>query len=556
MNALWLLSAWLAPIAVLPMLRYGSGRWLVPLAALPALAAALLVAPGTVVEIPWLLLGARVGLDASAGTFLLFGAVLWLIAGLYASFYLRHDRHSVRFYRFFLLAMSGNFGLIVGQDLVSFYLGFGLMGLAAYGLVVHDGNVTVRRAGRVYLVMTLIGELALFAGFLLLYQRTGSLAPTPEQLAQGVGTMELMLLVTAFGIKAGVVGLHFWLPLAHPAAPVPASAVLSGVMIKTALIGWIRYLPLGVVALPELGSVLVATGLLTAVVAIPLGLGQRDPKVVLAYSSIGKMGTMIAALGVAAADPALAPMVIAAITFYAAHHGLAKGALFLGVGVVKTRPGVWPLLVLALPALVLAGAPFTSGAAAKMMFKEAVFFAPSAWEGFFGVAIPLTAAGTLLLMARFLYLMWRASDAAPGNNKGVAVSWIVLVGLSLFLPLLYGGTHYVFSDAVMVLAGLTVAWWTAAMRPSWLTRWVGRVPPGDFIEPLLLMSRRIELRKEWTEQHDDARRTKSIELHWREWSTRFTHGLQVVESALGRRVVFAAAWLGLVAAAFLGVASW
>ncbi len=154
------------------------------------------------------------------------------------------DVHAARFRLFFLLAMSGNFGLIVGQDLISFYFGFALMGLAAYGLVVHEGNDRVRRAGRVYLAMTLVGEVALFAAFVFLCARTGTLTPTPEQIA-GAGPAELVLLLLAFGIKAGLLGLHMWLPLAHPAAPVAASAVLSGAMIKAALVGWLRFLPLG-----------------------------------------------------------------------------------------------------------------------------------------------------------------------------------------------------------------------------------------------------------------------------------------------------------------------
>lgn len=163
----------------------------------------------------------------------------------------------------------------------------------------------------------------------------------------------------AFGIKAGLIGLHMWLPLAHPAAPVAASAVLSVAMIKAGLIGWLRYLPLGQQALPELGALPILASIAAALLAVPAALVQRDPKVVLAYSSIAKMGTMIAGLGIAVMVPALAPAMIAALIFYATNHGLAKGVLFLGVGVVKGSSSRWPLLVLASNALVLAGAPFT-----------------------------------------------------------------------------------------------------------------------------------------------------------------------------------------------------
>lgn len=556
MNALLLMLAWLTPLALLPLMRAGFRSWLTPLAALPALAAALLIPPGTVVEVPWLLLGAQLGLDAGARAFLLFGSVLWLIAGLYAIFYLQRDKHAARFFRFFLLAMSGNFGLIVGQDLVSFYLGFGLMGLAAYGLVVHDGNETVRSAGRVYLVMTLIGELALFAGFLLLYERTGTLTPMPAQIAAGVGWVELALLLSAFGIKAGLIGVHFWLPLAHPAAPVPASAVLSGAMIKTALIGWMRYLPLGASSLPELSAFLILAGLATAVLAIPLGLGQRDPKVVLAYSSIGKMGLMIAGLGVAAADPVIAPAVIAAITFYAAHHGLAKGALFLGVGVVKARSGAWPLWILVLPALVLVGAPFTSGAVAKAMYKETLVAVPPMWDTLFGVVLPLTAVGTLLLMARFIYLMWRAAGSAHAMGDGAIFSWGALVVLSLGLSLLHGSAEFVLSDAVTTLVIIAMAWGVMVTRPRWLVLCVGRVPPGDVIEPFMSMARLFRGGDRNAAHREDSERIGKLELGLSEGVSLLVSRLQLAESALRRRGVSAVIWLSVIAVLFLGAVSW
>ena len=91
-----------------------------------------------------------------------------------------------------------------------------------------------------------------------------------------------------------------------------------------------------------------------ALLVVPIALVQRDPKVVLAYSSIGKMGTMIAGLGVAAMEPGLAPAITIALLFYAAQHGFAKGALFLGVGIVKSSNQRWPLAALTLIALVLA----------------------------------------------------------------------------------------------------------------------------------------------------------------------------------------------------------
>ena len=94
-----------------------------------------------------------------------------------------------------------------------------------------------------------------------------------------------------FGIKAGALALHFWLPLAHPAAPVPASAVLSGAMIKAGLLGWLRFLPLGYAALPAAGLGLVGVGLAAALIGAAAGALQRNPKTVLAWSSVARWGS-------------------------------------------------------------------------------------------------------------------------------------------------------------------------------------------------------------------------------------------------------------------------
>jgi formate hydrogenlyase subunit 3/multisubunit Na+/H+ antiporter MnhD subunit len=167
----------------------------------------------------------------------------------------------------------------------------------------------------------------------------------------------------------GLLPLHVWLPLAHPAAPMPASAVLSGVIVKAGVIGLIRFLPVEP-ALPDWGAVLAAAGLLTAYWGVAIGLTQRNPKTVLAYSTVSQMGLVAAVLGMGLLAGGGAGT---AGTFYAAHHVLAKGALFLAVGVVAaTGAGrLWPVL---LPAAVLAlgfgGLPLTGGYVAKLAVKD------------------------------------------------------------------------------------------------------------------------------------------------------------------------------------------
>ncbi len=490
MNGLLLILTWFAPLlAALVALVY-SGRWLASVAALPALFTALLVPVGAHLEVSWLLLGSHFGLDAGGRIFLLFTALLWLFAGLQAELTMRDDPNLSRFRQFLLFAMAGNFWLIIGQDLVNFFLGFALMGLAAYGLVIHNGDAAALRAGRVYLAMTLVAEATLLAAFILIFEHTGTLAPAPVQL-MGSGDWAVGLLIFSFGIKAGLVLLHVWLPLAHPAAPVPASAVLSGAMIKAALIGWMRFLPLGQETLWGWGTLMAIVGTVTVLYAIPVGLVQTNPKVVLAYSSVGKMGLMTAILGLALLTPALSPVIITALIFYAAHHGLAKGALFLGVGVARGTNIKWMLLVLTIPALVLAGAPFTSGAMAKALIKPPLIEIEGLWANAMPILLIISTIGTTLLMARFLTLMRTGQGSVANVTRWIAAPWLLLIGLILALPFFTG---FAFPPALAswpLMAGAGLALLAALFGSRWGRRLAGSIPAGDLLELVLYTTRQM-----------------------------------------------------------------
>ncbi|HNF97563.1 MAG TPA: proton-conducting transporter membrane subunit, partial [Pseudomonadota bacterium] len=138
--------------------------------------------------------------------------------------------------------------------------------------------------------------------------------------------LTLVLLIVGLGMKAGLVPLHFWMPLAYGAAPIPAAAVMSGAAVKASALALIRFLPFGV-ALPDFGLPLAAIGLFGAFYGVVIGIAQSRPKIVLAYSSVSQMGFLVAVLGkgLAAGDAGAARVA----SFYAAHHLLVKGALFL-----------------------------------------------------------------------------------------------------------------------------------------------------------------------------------------------------------------------------------
>jgi formate hydrogenlyase subunit 3/multisubunit Na+/H+ antiporter MnhD subunit len=432
------------------------GRALAPWAALPALALAAVPQPPPAVIYPALLLGMRVGIDATGQVFLLLSALLWTVAGVYARAYHAGDPARPRLYVFWLLTLAGNLGLVVAHDVVGFYLFFALMTFSAYGLVVHAGGAAALRAGRVYIVMAVVGEAVLLAGILLgaadapgleLEAFSASIAASPRR------DLVIGLLLAGFGIKAGALPLHVWLPLAHPVAPTPASAVLSGSMIKAGLLGWLRFLPLGEAALPGWGAAVLVLGLLAAFFGVAVGATQRDPKTALAYSSISQMGFMNVAVGVGLWAPDAWPVALAACLAYALHHGLAKGALFLGVGVAAAggrRGRVLAMAGLAFAALAVAGAPLTSGSLAKRAVKTAAARVPD-WPPALDLLLPLAAVGTTLLMGRFLMLVWReGGERAHGSLRGLAVPWAGLLG------------------AVAVVVWFVPGWYELALPPPYL----------------------------------------------------------------------------------------
>ncbi len=462
----------------------GLRRALLVLGPLPALLAALSLPIGSQLDLPWLFLGTTLGLDATARVYLLFTAILWLAAGLYTAFVFRTTADTGRFRVMFLLAMAGNLWLILGQDLFSFYAGFAIMGIAAYGLVIHDGSPAALRAGKVYLVMALFGELSLFVALVIIAQQTGTTLPTAEDLTQLTG-LPIALLIIGLGVKAGLVPLHLWLPLAHPAAPIPASALLSGAMIKVAMLGWLRFLPVGAIALPDWGGLLAAVGLLTLFYVLPIGLVQADPKVILAYSSISKMGLLMLCLGLMLTEPALAPVGITAISLYAAQHALVKGGLFLGVGLRKQAgPAmVQPLILsgLILLALALAGAPLTSGAVVKYELKPVLNGAEWPWVA---AAVVVASVGTSLLMARFIWVCVRTQPHSKPGYLWPGLAWVMLIAQVLLFPFVLGKPASWLSGWLPIALGFGFAGLIALgawRHPDWLRPVVGLIPPGDLI---------------------------------------------------------------------------
>ena len=457
--------------------------WLAPL---PGFAAALLAAEGEPLELGGP--GAHLALELDLAGAILLGvaALLWSIAGGYAAGYLRGAAHAGRFAVAWLMALAGCLGAFIVADLATFYCALALLSLGAGGLVVHDGTPRAWYAGSMYVGLSLAGETAVLMGFVLLAAAAdGSLLIRDVMAAlpgSPWGVAALALLIAGFGLKAGLFPLHVWMPLAHSAAPVPASAVLSGAVVKVGLIGLIRFLPLDV-ALADWGWWLTAAGLFTAFYGVAIGLLQRQPKAVLAYSSVSQMGLMVAVLGMGlrAGDPDAALFA----AYYASHHVLVKGALFLSVGVIAATGAarLWAKLALtAILAVGLGGLPLTGGALAKFAVKAAL------GEGLAGTLASVSAAGTTLLMVHFLFRVRHhvADDPHAVAPPGIALPWLALavcsIGIpwTMYLSLPTGTLSRVLEPSTLMSGVLPVA---AGMLASLaLLKWgerLPRVPEGD-----------------------------------------------------------------------------
>jgi formate hydrogenlyase subunit 3/multisubunit Na+/H+ antiporter MnhD subunit len=459
--------------------------WAAPL---PALLAAPLAAGHALVLDPE---GLRLTLllDTPGAVLLGGAALLWSAAGLFARALLGDGAAGRRFAAWWLLTCSGCLGVFIAGDLLSFYLAFAVASLAAFGLVAHDGTPKARAAGGLYLLLAVLGEIALLLAFALLHAHAGTdsvaIADVVPRLREAPGGSVIAgLLVLGFGLKMGLLPLHVWLPVAHPAAPAPGSAVLSGAIIKAGVIGLIRFLPFDGVPIPG-GAALAVLGFATAFWGVALGLTQRNPKTILAYSSISQMGVVAATLGMGLALGLAATPLHAA--FYALHHVLAKGALFLGVGVALAMGAAGRGLVLPL-ALLLAlgfgGLPPTGGAFAKAAVKAEL------GSGLAATAAMLSAFGSTALMLHFVHRLDVAMRGVAGGATGWGQRgpWLLLAAAALLVPAmlhapLTGAAAELWSASALapIAAG-------AAFAGLWL-RLGARVPEAPAGDVLVLVRR-------------------------------------------------------------------
>ena len=372
-------------------------------------------------------------------------------------------------YHVFLASMAL---VVLADDAYAFMVMWETMALSSYFLVTANHRVAeVRRAGYLYLTMAHIGAIAILLCFGVLRANTGDYtfsSMRAQKLPPFWGSVAFLLALLGFGAKSGLLPLHIWLPEAHPAAPSPVSALLSAVMLKTAVYGMLRVsFDLLHTRIWWWGAVLLALGLASAMFGVVFAAVQSDMKRLLAYSSIENMGLLFAAIGLALIFSAYGMKSVAALALTAAlyhvfSHAFFKSLLFLSTGCVLhataerslgklgglIRYMPWLAWVTLIGVLASAGLPPLGGFVSEWLLLQSFLFTPGLPDSLLNMLIPVVAALIAMVAALAGYTMVkffgeiflgrpREEKLAQAHDAGlwerIGMLWLVLGCIALGL---------------------------------------------------------------------------------------------------------------------------
>jgi len=436
-----LLAAW-GLIGVAGLMRPGSvvfvGRTLFPLGAIVGLGVALVavLGVGAPVERATLVIGLpdlpmHLRLDPLSRVFLALLGSTSAGVSLFASGYFRKGQGTAPGvlglqYHLFLASMGF---VLLADDAYAFMVAWETMALTSYFLVTSQHAIPeIRSAGFLYLLMAHVGAIAILLSFGILQGGTwlfsfdamrASTLPIPW------ATAAFLLALFGFGAKAGLLPLHVWLPEAHPAAPSPVSALMSGVMLKTAIYGVLR-VTFDLIGDPQWwwGLVPLALGLATAIFGVVFAAVQTDMKRLLAYSSVENIGVLFTGIGLAivfhgVGMGALAALALIAVLYHSLNHAFMKSLLFLGTGAVLHATGErnlgrlgglihrmpWAGWLTLVGVLAIAGLPPLNGFVSEWLLLQTFLFSHEVPRPFVNMLLPLGAAVLALAAALAGYVM-------------------------------------------------------------------------------------------------------------------------------------------------------
>ncbi len=346
-------------------------------------------------------LGMHVTLDGFRVLYGLIAALMWMMTALFSGEYFAHYRNRNRYYFFYLMTLGATVGVFLSSDLYTTFLFFEIMSFTSYVWVAHDEKAESLRAAATYLAVAVIGGLVMLMGLFLLYRTVGTLTMSSLYEACAACTDKRMLyaagicLLFGFGAKAGAFPLHIWLPKAHPVAPAPASALLSGILTKSGIFG-ILVVSCNVFSRNATwGALILTLGVITMVAGAVLALFSVDLKRTLACSSMSQIGFVLVGVGMlcilnGGGNGVLHAEIAARGTLlHMVNHSLIKLVLFMTAGVVFMNVHKLnlndirgfgrkkPLLHLAFlfGALGIAGVPLFNGYISKTLLHESIVMA-------------------------------------------------------------------------------------------------------------------------------------------------------------------------------------
>ncbi|MDW7651252.1 MAG: proton-conducting transporter membrane subunit [Bacillota bacterium] len=400
-------------------------------------------------------------------------ATIWFLATLYATAYMSHGHAKSRFFIFLLSTLGHCLGVVLAGDLFSLFLFFELMTFSSYVLVIHEETPDAMDAGAVTLYLGVIGGLCLLMGIFLLYFGVGTLdiRPLYEQISHSsINPYTVMtLFLVGFGIKAGMVPLHIWLPKAHPVAPAPASALLSGLMIKAGAYGIFRVVGMiftpaeiaheaaeaahaaaAVISSVNYGYVIIWLGIITMFLGALMALLSTGAKKILAYSSVSQMGYILMGIGTAAYLGSHGPMGFAGAVYHIINHAFFKAGLFMMVGAIymithelditkirgmfKKTPFIAIMFLIGFAGI--GGVPGFNGYASKTILHHAIV---EAYEHHHLISLlvaekifVLTSAMTLCYFAKLFRGLFLGKVPEKYDQKSYSFTWPVYAVLGTF----------------------------------------------------------------------------------------------------------------------------
>jgi hydrogenase-4 component B len=331
-----------------------------------------------------------VGLDSLSAFFLIPLFILAISGALYGPrYFVKHDADRMHWF-FYSLLVAGMIMVLVARNAVLFIVAWEIMSLSSFFLVISDKkNSDTIRAGWIYFVTAHIGTAFLFALFFFMSSSAGSFEFSAWKIA-GLSDHHMdivfILAIVAFGLKAGFIPFHVWLPLAHPVAPSHVSGLMSGIMIKMGIYGILRMLTMMSSYHAWWGILLIGIGAVSGVLGVLFAIGQHDIKRLLAYHSVENIGIILLGLGLGIIGVAYNCAPIALFGFaggllHIVNHSLFKALLFLGAGAVIRQTGSGEIdrlggLIKSMPrtgilflvgATAICGLPFFNGFISEMM---------------------------------------------------------------------------------------------------------------------------------------------------------------------------------------------